>query len=262
MNKTQTVEGFFYQDRDTLTRKTAKKVLDLVISRFGGFRSVIDIGCGVGTWLSVAREMGASIIKGVEGPWINEVDAMVINNSLIEIVDLESEWEVDGNFDLGICLEVVEHVSTISGEKLIQKLSTICSIIVFSAAIPGQGGNGHVNEQWPTYWQERFFQNGMEAIDCIRPFIWNEQDIPLWYRQNIVIFVKKEIAQDYYKNLYKYQEMRTVPLLGIRICDPYLQNVNQPIKERFHIVFFQKIKKIIKKLYSKMVNQTKNSNIN
>ena len=58
--------------------------------------------------------------------------------------------------------------------------------------MPYQGGTGHVNEQWPNYWIEQFAQRGYIAVDYIRKRIWDDEAIPWWYRQNILLFVNKE----------------------------------------------------------------------
>ena len=64
-------------------------------------------------------------------------------------------------------------------------------LVLFSAAIPHQGGEGHINEQWQSYWVELFMINGFELNDCIRPIIWDDNEIMYWYRQNMLIFEKR-----------------------------------------------------------------------
>jgi hypothetical protein len=65
--------------------------------------------------------------------------------------------------------------------------------ILFSAAIPGQGGSLHVNEQWPSYWIKLFSEHGYRCFDFIRPQIWTDRAIESWYRQNILFFSKRDI---------------------------------------------------------------------
>lgn len=59
--------------------------------------------------------------------------------------------------------------------------------IIFSAAIPGQGGTGHFNEQWPDYWAELFGENGFAVDSSFRFGIWDDDRIENWYRQNLMI---------------------------------------------------------------------------
>jgi hypothetical protein len=62
---------------------------------------------------------------------------------------------------------------------------------MFSAALPGQGGQNHINEQWPNYWQELFNGYGYEMIDFFRFKIWNNTKIEYWYKQNLFLVVRK-----------------------------------------------------------------------
>ncbi|MEM3896848.1 MAG: hypothetical protein QW763_06255, partial [Archaeoglobaceae archaeon] len=64
-------------------------------------------------------------------------------------------------------------------------------VVLFSAAIPFQGGVRHINEQWPEYWVKLFEKKSFVPIDYLRWQIWNIQDIEVWYRQNVLLFVNK-----------------------------------------------------------------------
>ena len=64
--------------------------------------------------------------------------------------------------------------------------------MLFSAAIPFQGGTHHVNEQWPEYWVKRFHDRGYAVIDCLRQKIWHNDNVEWWYAQNILMFVQRE----------------------------------------------------------------------
>src|SRR5690606_29502698 len=55
--------------------------------------------------------------------------------------------------------------------------------------IPGQGGVGHRNERWQSYWAALFAEHGYTAHDIIRPAIWSDDAIPAWYRQNAVLYL-------------------------------------------------------------------------
>ena len=76
-------------------------------------------------------------------------------------------------------------------------LTSFSDVILFSAAIPGQGGTHHVNEQWPSYWIEKFAARGYVPVDCIRPFIWADSSIRTDYRQNLIMCVKKNALDKY-----------------------------------------------------------------
>ncbi len=197
----------------------------------------MDVGCGVGTWLSVSAELGASNVLGLEGPWLLDQPRLAIDRDKIRLGDLSQGVVIPRSFDLGISLEVAEHLPESAGRTLVQSLARHCKIVVFSAAIPGQGGVGHINEQRPTYWQELFRQEGFEALDVIRPLIWYRDDFPWWYRQNIIVYTSPAIAQKFLGSLSKTSDFKSSP-----ITDGWIQpKQSYPPNESF----FSKLKRKI-----------------
>jgi len=161
-------------------------VLDLV-----AVESVIDIGCGYGAWLLVFQEHGVREIQGVDGLYVDS-SKLLIDPLHFVGTDLTRPLIAGRCYDLAVCLEVVEHLPTRSGFSLIDTLTAAAPVVLFSAAIPGQGGVGHINEQWPCYWERLFAERGYVRLDPIRSRILNDSRIDWWYRQNIVLYVSKE----------------------------------------------------------------------
>jgi len=90
----------FYQNRAKQTRKTANIVLSEVSSYFH-LNSVVDIGCGTGTWLQVAKELGAQNVKGYEGDWVPS-ELLDISSDEIQRWDLRNPLSTQGTYDLVI----------------------------------------------------------------------------------------------------------------------------------------------------------------
>lgn len=148
-----------------------------------GFKpaSVIDIGCGVGEWSN-----GHPDYTGVDYH-VRKEDLLIPAERFIEC-DLNREnFHVDRTFDLCLCLEVAEHLKPSRAEGLVQLLCSLSDRVLFSAAIPNQGGTGHINEAWHTYWGELFKRIGFGAAKK-QPDIRGKADVELWYRQNIVLY--------------------------------------------------------------------------
>ncbi len=149
--------------------------------------TVLDLGCAWGSWLKAFQENGVKMMQGVDGPWVDE-ERLLIARGTFRAVDLTKPFEIAGSFDLAVCLEVAEHLPEPVGHRLVQILTRAAPLVLFSAAVPGQGGYGHINEQWPAYWTSRFLEQGFRRLDPIRRYVWQNDHIQWWYRQNICLF--------------------------------------------------------------------------
>jgi len=181
----------FYSDRHQKTIYSAERILEIVLETLPPVYSVVDVGCGVGTWLSVLRNMGVQKVKGLDGIWVDR-DLLQIEESEFLQVDFETGIQINGKFDLAISLEVAEHLSPDAAEAFIKSLTDAADQVLFSAAIPQQGGTHHLNEQWPEYWAELFSRQGFAVLDVIRWQVWDDKEILPWYRQNTLLFVKRD----------------------------------------------------------------------
>lgn len=186
-------EGY-YKNRHERTSYSANVILSLILEQVPTIQSAVDIGCGVGTWLSVLKEKGVRDIKGLDGKWVNQ-DLLEIPRNCFAAVDLgKMPIELSQRYDLAICLEVAEHLSPDLNNGLVASLAGLSDYVLFSAAIPFQGGRRHINEQWQHYWAEKFRAIGYDVHDFIRAKIWTDNHIPFPYRQNILFFSKHPIS--------------------------------------------------------------------
>ena len=181
----------FYEKSNTGRFIAAEIILPIVIKAMPSIRSAVDVGCGPGVWLSVLKEKGVDEIHGVDGDWAK--DRLVIPAENFRAVNMENgvvEWKEC--YDLAMSLEVAEHLPKKAAKNFVSSLTSASDFILFSAAIPLQGGKNHINEQWQDYWVELFREHDYRVLDFIRPQIWNNEKIPIWYRQNILFFVYEE----------------------------------------------------------------------
>ena len=156
-------------------------------------KSVVDFGCGLGTWLKVFKDSGIDNLLGLDGDWIDrsKFEASVIGS--FKEVDLEKEIKLEKKYDLAISLEVAEHLHKDSASIFVENLINASDIVVFSAAVPMQGGQNHINEQPLTYWINLFNEYGYKFNDIIRGRIWNMEKVFWWYKQNMVVFSKHDL---------------------------------------------------------------------
>ena len=182
----------FYAERRRHTRHAARRILAALPAELPK-RRVADIGCGTGTFLAAALEMGAAEAFGIEGDWVTQ-DMLDEQRITFEPRDLEQAF-AGPQVDLVMSLEVAEHLSPGRAPGFVADLCAMAPAVLFSAAIPGQGGVGHINEQWPSYWAGLFAQHGYAPFDLVRPAIWADDAIPAWYRQNTILYLRPDLAE-------------------------------------------------------------------
>ena len=198
MKKPQYTEKFYLKRMDEKLIYSADKTLSVVLPKLPPVNSVVDVGCGLGTWLlSLLRLQSQQVdILGIDGPWIDP-DLLVIPKDRFLAVDLFLETpQIEGKYDLAICLEVAEHLPPEKAEEFISFLTSISDFVLFSAAIPFQGGTNHFNEQWQGYWADLFEQKGYVPIDFVRPALWNDDKISFHYRQNTILYSKGDRVKE------------------------------------------------------------------
>jgi len=178
----------FYANRRAHTAHAASRIFAALPHGLVRNR-VADIGCGTGTFLAAS---GASYQFGIEGAWVTP-DMLDHPAIVFQSHDLEQRF-TGSRVDLALSLEVAEHLSPARAESFVADLCAMAPAILFSAAIPGQGGVGHVNEQWPSYWAAHFAAHRRLAYDVVRDKIWTDEAVPAWYRQNAILFLDAQTA--------------------------------------------------------------------
>ena len=199
MSSPMAYDRAFYETLHAGSAASAAVVLrqlrDLLLPDLPG--SIVDLGCGDGSWLSVSREvLRPRRILGVDGGGVQEAGSLRIRPDEFLATDLETELNVLERklpaFELAMCLEVAEHLPESSAKPLIETLCKLAPLVLFSAAVPSQGGTRHINEQWPSYWVPMFAAAGFQCIDNLRSAIWSVAEVEWWYRQNLLLFASEQ----------------------------------------------------------------------
>lgn len=155
--------------------------------------SVLDLGCGTGSWLNAFGVEGVRDLLGLDFGEGTET-ALDIPRSAFRQVDLAAPLDLQRRFDMALSLEVAEHLPESAAATFVGNLTRHAPLVVFSAAIPGQRGRAHVNCQYPSYWAALFAKQGFVCRDLLRPRIWNAEGVELWYRQNMLVFATPDRA--------------------------------------------------------------------
>ncbi len=184
----QPYTGDFFQAVGAGARRSAREIAPLVLDLVQP-RSVIDVGCATGTWLAAFRELGVADALGVDGDYVAR-EKLEIPVGSFRPFDLTRPLRLKRHFDLVVSLEVAEHLPESCAAQFVESLTLLGPVVLFSAAIPHQGGVHHVNEQWQDYWAAHFRARGYVPVDCIRGSVWQNERVEYWYAQNTILYIE------------------------------------------------------------------------
>jgi len=179
----------FYAFLSSFAVRSAQKVVPVVLAATGA-RSVADFGCGQGAWLSVWKAAGLTV-HGLDGPYLNQA-RLLIETSEFQPADLAAPIDLGRRFDLVQSLETAEHLPASRAAGFVANLVVHADRVLFSAAVPGQGGEHHVNEQPLEYWRALFRAQGFVPVDVVRPAVRGDADVQRWYRCNSILYVQAD----------------------------------------------------------------------
>lgn len=166
-----------------------EETLRLIVGRFRP-HSVLDVGCGTGQSLAYFLENGIDA-WGVEGSRMarrrSKYPKRIIRG------DLRRPLSLKRTFDLVWCYEVAEHIDPAFADTFFKSLIAHAPVVVMSAAPPGQGGEGHVNEQPQSYWIDMAADNGF-ALDLVATA--ELQGTRELYSVNAMVFVRSRSQVD------------------------------------------------------------------
>ena len=182
----------YYKIHERGAIRSAENILSFLYDNLK-FNTIVDFGCGTGCWISVARKRFNTKVLGVD---FHNCTNLLIDENEYMCADLTKPLYFECSFDLVISLEVAEHIEELNTNIYLDNLCSAGKRILFSAALPRQGGTGHVNEKQLSYWVEQFAYREYFALDVIRPYFWDCEDVEIWYRNNSMLFVDKAIFHE------------------------------------------------------------------
>jgi hypothetical protein len=176
----------FFDYIDSGSRASAQIVSDLLLRQIR-IGSLLDVGSGHGAWAAEWIRAGVKDVVAVDGDYV-KTSQLAIPRDKFLARDLSQPVDLGRRFDLVQSLEVAEHVAAEHSDTFVGNLVRHGDVILFSAAVPHQGGEHHVNEQPPEYWRTRFADRGYAVFDWLRPRIADRREIKAWYRYNSLLY--------------------------------------------------------------------------
>lgn len=184
----------FYDVINEGSRKSAAIVVPIVLDILGPqTKTMIDVGCGQGVWTRAFRDAGCEVL-GIDGAYVDPTKLFIDQDEFIPVDLANQRATTPRPRDLAISLEVAEHLPESRADSFVDDLCSMADVVLFSAAIPGQGGTGHVNEQWPKYWADKFLDRGYLGTGALRWLLWDlaPERVENWYAQNLLLFATAE----------------------------------------------------------------------
>jgi SAM-dependent methyltransferase len=188
--------SYIYEDRffdyvDIGSSRSARHVIAAVRPHIA-VCSVLDVGCGRGTWLAEWQRAGIADVQGVDGSYVSTA-ALAVPAQYFRALDVSCPFDLERQFDLVQSLEVAEHIAADCAEIFIDNLCRHGDLILFSAAVPGQGGEHHINEQPYEYWREKFRVRCYRVFDFVRAAVAGNRQVEPWYRYNALLFARDNV---------------------------------------------------------------------
>lgn len=171
----------------------APGVIETLLDVFPETRAMADVGAGSGAFAAEAKRRGRQVVAcehsrtGRHFALKQGVDCRTFD------LNRDPPASLDPPFDLAWCFEVAEHLPPALGDKLVAFLATLAPTVVFTAAHPGQGGTGHINEQPKGYWISRFNDASFQYSDSLSTAVRDgfiRSGVPAKYLvDNVMVFV-------------------------------------------------------------------------
>ena len=179
----------FYSYIDAGSRRSARAVASILLPEMK-IASLLDVGAGHGAWAAEWLVAGVKNVVAVDGDYV-QPDQLAIPKKNFRAHDLSTPLDLKKSFDLVQSLEVAEHLPEGKAELFVDNLIRHGDVILFSAAVPHQGGEHHVNEQPPEYWRRKFAARGYAAFDFVRPKLEGRSEVMPWYRFNSYVYANE-----------------------------------------------------------------------
>jgi SAM-dependent methyltransferase len=223
-------------------------------------KSVIEFGCGNGELSKILAKTGIEVIA-IDG--YSNPDFEGYDNITFLKIDLNDPASVEKyltpinkKYDVAICLEVAEHLHPSVSEPLICLLTRVSDVVIFSAAVPEQDGEGHINSRNRTFWHEQFEKYNFFLRDSIRSQIRDHANVGKWYALNTVDYVRSTVEptiEEYKKTISNLVASESAASSQYYLSNRKLEYKNQLL--RMDIIWkAYKFRNILKKLLGKHSN--------
>jgi SAM-dependent methyltransferase len=171
-------------------RKSVPQMAKSIVETFHPV-SVIDVGCGSGALLVALRKLGVRRLLGLDAAeaGLDIARARGLDTRKFDVVT--DKLLYSACYDVAISMETAEHLPASAADRYVELLCSLAPVVIFTAAHPGQGGIGHLNEQPPEYWTELFKARGFQCLEktvADWQAAWTAAGVANFYTRNLMVF--------------------------------------------------------------------------
>jgi SAM-dependent methyltransferase len=171
--------------------QNAGKVVSAIREVFPQAGSVIDVGCGSGAFAAEFSRQGVRAIGLEHSPHgVKLARKQGVDCRPFDVARPVTE-QIRESADLVYSFEVAEHVPASLADSFVDFMTGLGSLVIFTAARPGQGGIGHINEQPLDYWKEKFerggFHESIAETETLRA-TFQQRQTSYWFFKNAAVF--------------------------------------------------------------------------
>lgn len=179
-------ERMNFNNIDSEEKPFAKRLAKFIKEKINP-KTILDIGCGPGTYVYEFRD------EGIDAQGL-DIDERVRGKHHLKY---QSLFDItDEKADTVICLEVAEHIEKEHEDEVVRKVvSTVQNTLIWTAAAINQGGIGHINCKNKEEWAEKIAKAGL-----VRNYVKENQLIEYakqgyhmgWFVNNLLYFEKPQ----------------------------------------------------------------------
>jgi SAM-dependent methyltransferase len=171
--------------------ENAPRVVNALTTVFPSVKRVLDVGAGSGAFAAEFQRRGCTVVACEHSEHGRKLAIRQGVESRAFDLTQTPPCAITEEFDLVYSFEVAEHVPPDLGLKLVQFLAKFPAPIVFTAAQPGQGGTGHINEQPPSYWRRYFADASRPCDERLSELLsqrFRAEKAAEWFHRNVLVF--------------------------------------------------------------------------
>lgn len=171
----------------------AKNLSTWIKRNFDG-KKIIDLGCGPGIYVDEMVNLGLNATGYEPDTRTLKYSKNVRNKSLFEVEDPS---------DLVIFMEVAEHIPSDRNDEIVESIFRNMKddgVLIWTAAVPGQGGDGHINCQTKDFWLKKLEKAGLvndeEIQENLLNFVKSDPNTMGWFLNNLIVMKKKKKSKN------------------------------------------------------------------